>query len=353
MEIIRIIHGSRLYGTASLTSDYDVKVIHLPCIEKLLLAIPLEVKRERLNAEGVHLKEGETTPPSGYDFEHIPVQKFIKDYLSGQAYAFELAFAVPTEYDDGNNSDAFIQLCKKLVIDFAHKNIKGMIGFAEKQVHDYCDRGERYTKGCEILEVIDLLNIDIEKTRLETPLYVFRARKYSDDISAPLINTTLLDIIGSKFNLEIGLSEQTKNGNKLRFIKINGKEFIESMSIENFRTSIQKQIHKYGERVKNAAENKIDWKSLSHAVRVYEEVIEYFKTNKISFPRPNIDELIKIKNGLYEFECMKMKLQEHKNETTELFNSSKLPEVTPEFSSEVNEYFCNWLKEQYKIKSKI
>jgi hypothetical protein len=45
----------------------------------------------------------------------------------------------------------------------------------------------------------------------------------------------------------------------------------------------------------------IDWKALSHAVRVASEAIELLNTGKITFPRPDKDLLLAIKTGAMEY----------------------------------------------------
>jgi len=57
-------------------------------------------------------------------------------------------------------------------------------------------------------------------------------------------------------------------------------------------------IKDYGHRVKKIENNSIvEWKSIAHAVRSYEQAIELCSTGSITFPRTNTDFLLKIVNG--------------------------------------------------------
>ena len=65
---------------------------------------------------------------------------------------------------------------------------------------------------------------------------------------------------------------------------------------------LQRLDDNYGNRARMAASNEgIDWKALSHAVRVGEEAIELLKTGMIQFPRPNADFLLSIKKGELQY----------------------------------------------------
>jgi hypothetical protein len=64
-------------------------------------------------------------------------------------------------------------------------------------------------------------------------------------------------------------------------------------------TAIYRKIHEnYGDRAKLAEKNEgIDWKALSHAVRVGREAIELLTTQQITFPLPYADHILEIKQG--------------------------------------------------------
>jgi hypothetical protein len=58
----------------------------------------------------------------------------------------------------------------------------------------------------------------------------------------------------------------------------------------------------YGARAKLAETNEgIDWKALSHAVRVGEEALELLNTGNITFPLANAKHILEIKKGLLPY----------------------------------------------------
>lgn len=60
----------------------------------------------------------------------------------------------------------------------------------------------------------------------------------------------------------------------------------------------QRLVDEYGERALQAERDEgIDWKALSHAVRVGREALELLQTGRITFPLPYASELLAIRRG--------------------------------------------------------
>jgi hypothetical protein len=64
-------------------------------------------------------------------------------------------------------------------------------------------------------------------------------------------------------------------------------------------------VNEYGQRALQAERNEgIDWKALSHAVRVGREALELLQTGKITFPLPYATEILSIKRGERTYEAV-------------------------------------------------
>lgn len=338
-----ITYGSYLYGTSTPTSDHDFKAVYLPAMRDLILAKSPRVLRYRYDADGNPISESQSMPDNGYEAEHVPVQKFVHDYLGGQAYAVETVFAVVqgahAEHMDPPGTQgsklfcAFEGLCYTLAKLYVHRNVNGMVGFAVKQTFDYVRRGERYTAAQNVLRVVDALMVELDvwknTVRLDT---AYKAGTVLDEI---------VEITG----LDIG---STRNHDKImRTLKLNGREYLETTTLEHFRNAVQKLVDQYGERSTRASETEVDWKSLSHAVRVYEQVIELLTTETVTFPRPNADDLRQIKNGEIALEDVKNRLAELDDRVNELLEVSELPEVDDKLRAEVENVLYEWLRRLY------
>lgn len=346
-----ITYGSHLYGTNGPNSDYDFKAVTLPPYRQLILGQQLRVDRERYAEDGTPVGEHENMPANGWESELTPVQKFVHDFLGGQAYAMELVFAVvqgaheahlpPPATAESKRWHRFADLCRVLAKEFQHQNVNGMVGFAVKQTFDYVRRGERYNMACSVLAVVDDL------------LARYRANFQPSTIPALRLDTLwanppeqrVLDEIVQRTGLEVG---ETLNHNKtMRTLKLNGREYLETTNVEHFRGAVQKLADQYGERSTKAAETDVDWKSLSHAVRVYQQVIEYLEHGFITFPRPNAVTLKAIKMGQMPLASVKDLLRDLDDNVQEMLASSELPTGT-ELRAKLDDLLFDWLGREYQ-----
>jgi hypothetical protein len=67
----------------------------------------------------------------------------------------------------------------------------------------------------------------------------------------------------------------------------------------------------YGDRARQAENNEgIDWKALSHAVRVGNEALELLKDHHITFPLPNAEQILSIKQGTIPYAMVAEEIEE-------------------------------------------
>jgi hypothetical protein len=336
-ELAKITYGSHLYGTSTPSSDFDFKIITLPAFKDLLLGKKLPVLRFKYDCNGNRISSDSAMPDRGYETENIPVQKFVHDYLNGQAYAVEIVFAVVKNCQN----DAFTELCNTLSTKFIHGNLQGMTGFANKQVFDYIKRGERLNGVNKILNEINKIDLKlnaqgIKNIHLNT---VININNLSNEIY------TVLDVLAS--NALISIIELENNNKVSRALEVNGRAYSETTSLCHFKTAIQKLISSYGERSTKASESDVDWKSLSHAVRVYEQVLELLNSEKIAFPRPNADYLREIKLGIQSFAEVKTYLVELDDKVNTALLNTTLPKVDTAFIADTEDALFSWLKQFY------
>jgi predicted nucleotidyltransferase len=329
MILAKILYGSHLYGTNTPTSDFDYKVVFLPDLKSLVLGKKLSIIRNRFDEAGNRLDDDCQMPASGYEEECIPIQKFVPDFLSGQSYAIEMVYAVANNAHQGTVTQEFQGLCINLVKKFAHSSVDGMVGFAVKQTFDYVRRGERLNKANEVLSILeDILakfKDPIKRPRLDSVI--------------PGTDTLVFDEILNYANLKEGV---TYNHNiAFRTLKLNGREYMITTTIENMIEAANRLAGQYGGRSTVAAEKEVDPKSLMHAVRVYQQVIELLTTGNITFPRPNHAELLAVKNQMFTSEQCKQLLMDLDDRVEELTSSKSehLITMTEAIKAEAMDYF--------------
>jgi predicted nucleotidyltransferase len=342
--LFQVTYGSRLYGTDTPTSDTDLKSVFLPAIDDLLLGRKLGTSKTRVHSDGSPVPDKSSMPDNGVEHEYFPLQTFVRDFVQGQTYALEMAWAVvgdgPCAPDEqsGREYDMMVELVEK----FGNCSVYSMVSFAMKQTFDYVKRGERLEQARKLLEslnewtdtLIDFAadNVGYVNPRLDTVL---------PD------GEKLLHVVAREAGLELGTS--VNNNRTFETLKLNGREYLETTGVEHLRSAVMRLISEYGERTNRAAKEVVDYKSLSHAVRVYEQALELLDTGRLTFPRPNADYLRSVKQGLVPLEEVKARLLELDEEVLAKQESSTQRRKTPELVEASEEWLLTKLRQLYLL----
>jgi hypothetical protein len=276
-----VVYGSRNYGTETPTSDYDYKVIYVPSMRDMLLGKKFKIFKNRFDSAGVPITDNHCSmPDGGAEYEYIPLQTFIKDYTKGQTYAAEVMFALIA-----NPEHKLHSLAKEVVGSFRVTDVLSMVGFAKKQTMDYISRARRLV---DVKMMVDFLNSKIALGKPHAKLCEF------------------IDEVPEKFHIIMD-----KDVKPYRGIYVAGRQYSERTSISDICASLTIIRDDYGQRVVEAiGSGNIDWKSISAAVRCYEQAIELYQTNHITFPRKNAEYLLEVKQGKIPFDEVKPVLEE-------------------------------------------
>lgn len=337
-ELFRVVYGSHLYGTSTPTSDLDEKVVYLPAFEDVLLGKKLRTFKTRHDADGGSVSSAAKMPDGGVEVEYVPFQTFCRDFLNGQTYALECAFAHLNEQEP---------LCwvKELIAKFTTCNVGSMAGFARKQTVDYVHRGTRLEKARALLVALDVL---LHNRHLYPKTDLPKGKELRLDTT--LFGKKVLHTLRDRVEVELGT---TVNADRtMETLKLNGRDYLETTTIEHLRAAVEKLVDSYGHRTQAAAENAVDRKSLMHAVRVYEQCLELLRTGRLTFPRPPVERrrLLKVKTDapLEEVRLYLLKLEEEL-ELEEANPTFKLQKKTPELEEELEGWLLNQLRVMYDL----
>ena len=335
-DLLKTPYGSHLYGTNTPTSDLDFKVVYLPDFDDVLLGKKLQTFKLRFDAEGLPVSDSMTMPDNGVETEYVPFQTFCRDFLNGQTYALEVAFSCVNRM----NTAPWLY---ELIDQFLTCNVSSMAGFAMKQTFDYVHRGVRFEKARKLLEELQLVRGVREATgltsRLDTPTSFMR--------DGEVVMTTILDQLAAVCELELG--ETFNNGRTMRTLKLNGRDYLETTTLEHLQTAVQKLVDSYGHRSQAAAVAEVDRKSLMHAVRVYGQALELLRTGKLVFPNPEAALLLRVKGELPLETVKEMLLNLKKQLEEEMARSTLLPAKTAEMERSFDAWLVDWLRKLYKL----
>lgn len=244
------------------------------------------------------------------DEESYSLHKFIGLATQGQSIALEMLFAPANKIECGPKYYIWQNLIE-FRQKFISKDIHAFLGFAKKQASKYIVKGSRLTK-------------------LQNFCYVLSDIKNSD---AKL--SVVWDLL-PKDNERI-------NPQNIRELQIGTKWFGETTSVQNTLLSVSKTLNKYGLRSQNAGLNKVDWKSLSHAIRVCRQIIELLCFGHITFPLVDAELLLKIKQGNLSLDGVLDMIQGDMTFIELKLKESHLPLTTDK------NFWDNWLLDTLKL----
>jgi hypothetical protein len=269
-KIIEIKFGSHLYGTDTPLSDVDFKGIYLPTAREIVLE---RVKRNISTSRPK--REFEKNTKDDVDSEIFSLAEYLRLLCDGQTVGLDMLFA-PDNFQVFKGKEYHLfQTIYDNKDKLLSKGILSFIGYARKQASKYGIKGSRVRA---VKDTIEFLNtFDATILLRELPLAAFIAR-------------------GDEF---IRYAEgHDPNGATITYFEVCGRKFQLTNSVKYSLAVLNKIYNEYGHRAKLAQENDgIDWKALSHAVRVNFEGQELLRTGFITFPCPNRQLLLDIKTG--------------------------------------------------------
>lgn len=280
--------GSHLYGTATPTSDIDVRGVFIPSKRDILLGrIPKTNREQEAGKEE--------------DYELYSIHQFVKLACEGQTLAFDMLWAPASMTVRGDAAHVWDDLVSKRHM-FISKRMNAFIGYARGQAAKYSLKGERLAK-------------------LEAFLGVLKSAQ-GDEL----------------WNIwdKLPKDDERVNPQAIPELQIAGKWFGATTRINLVRTSIEGTIAAYGQRA-NASKEGVDWKAMSHAVRVSLELHELLNTREIKFPLTYADSLLRIKQGLVPLETVHDYIDECLRSIEEIMSKSDLPETVD------REFWDSWL----------
>lgn len=291
--ITKIKYGAHLYGTDTPESDLDIKGVFLPTAEQILLGEYPDTIRY-----GRKKKEGERNNKDDVDFEYVSLRRFLKLLMEGQTMALDMFFslpenqvdekAVPQAFRPGEERGYWSLVWSDIQAEghvLFSKNIKAFVGYARQQASKYGIKGSR---------------LDAVRSTMLTLQPLPSADRLSDHLS---VLGGLLERSKGLLSMEEEplvqiVSVDGVNDEKILHLMVCGKKFPLHSRVKLVLDSITKTHDEYGARSQKASvEGGIDWKALSHAVRVNSQAVEFLTTGKMTFPRPDADLLLKIKLG--------------------------------------------------------
>jgi len=302
------VSGSRLYGTDNANSDTDYKGIFIPSAQSVLL---------KHDPKSISYSSGEKNSKNEADDIDITlhsVYEFFNHLMKSETGSIDLLFSMFSDkivFED----EYFTSLVKEHYMSFMNKNMKSFIGYALGQTKKFGIKGARFEELTRFVEFLKELN-NTGDEKLKTLFPVFE--KFFKEQNFNFIKMTKAP--GPKGARGVSEIEE--------YVSVLGKLFHENMSIEYFQDKIYSLFKQFGNRTRSTAltEDKVDYKALSHALRVASEVEELLETNFIKFPLKDAEFLREVKEGKHNYEEVVSMVEDKLEKVDELLLSTDLPE---------------------------
>lgn len=280
-RLVEIRFGSSLYGTATPKSDVDLKVLYLPSAREICLG-----KWDKVFRVGPDKASGQRNLPGDVDVEVFSFDRFLADLMDGQTWALDVLFAPAESYTYCSPQGAFLM---NEVMHFKDrlltKNINAFVGYAKKQAAKYGIKGTRFDA---IKRIVAFLQERDAWTRLSA---------HRDCLDELIVASNTLLTAEQTPLVEIIPVEQV-SGEFLDHLHVCGRKIALTQTVGKALECYSKIEAEYGARARKASlAGGIDWKALSHAVRVNTEALELLETGIVTFPRPDRDLLVRIKTN--------------------------------------------------------
>lgn len=272
-QIFRTTFGSRLYGTSTPASDVDYKSVFIPDAKSILL----QRAKETYNTQRPK-GEGEKNVAGEVDEERFSIQRYLGLVAEGQTVALDMLFAPEWAWTDQPGWE-WLEIVENKDRLLTRKTA-AFIGYAFKQAAKFGLKGSRVAASRHALA---LLVAGEASHGASTKLGEMR-----DVVEKAVESTEHMAIV----NITM------PNRGVVAHWEVCGRKMPYTSSIKNAREIMEKLVAEYGHRALQAETNQgVDWKALSHAVRVGRQAIDLLSTGNIVFPLPYAEHLIEIKTG--------------------------------------------------------
>ena len=297
--VAKLKFGSHLYGTMTDQSDTDYKTIFVPSFKKYVLGTPQRSFKIKKFADGSIAGPNDIMDIGCVEEEFISVPEFFKMLAAGEVQSMETFFAILQNKVETLDSD-FYELCLQFEDEYISEvPVYNMVAFAKKSTIDYVLRAERLASVSAIINFLCQISLQIPS---------LTNCKLGDKVGGE----TIIDLMKAKNFNDVSFGELAVYKNSTETIKsftIASRTFGATTPLSNVIESLCALEKKYGHRVAKI-EGTVEWKSMAHSVRTYQQAIEFIETKHITFPRPNIDELLTIRHGGISEDEVSNKLRE-------------------------------------------
>lgn len=271
--IVRMKFGSHLYGTDTPQSDIDIKSVFIPPARDIILQrVQNTIQTKRPKAMGEKNCAGEV------DEEAFSLQRYLSLLMEGQTVTLDMLFAPPSAMLHSTPVWEEIASNRSKLLT---RRSSAFVGYCRQQANKYGIKGSRVAAARDATELFcGLMDRHGTQSKLkdhEAEIETFVvAREHCSIVEIKAAHSDLM----------------------LKHFECCNRKVPWTVSVKAAHEIYKRLFDEYGTRALQAEQNEgVDWKALSHAVRVGREALELMIDGKITFPLPYREHILAIKQG--------------------------------------------------------
>lgn len=293
--LFKSLSGSYLYGTHSDSSDKDYKGVFIPDLKDLILE---KAPKHYTSTTGTNTQKN---TKDDVDETYYSLHYFLELAAKGDTNAIDILFSY-TNKEAVIYIDPVFQEIINNIDKIITKNVKAYLGYCKSQCIKYSIKGDKLKNFKQFEKFLDYYSDFKEDSQ---PLTLGKALNW-------LLNEWVLSyenpedyiikdkVVGKRYKQNIpGFGNNCyvlKMDNKETYLMISDIKFQFLETVQDTKKKLKNVIDSYGKRAEAASnDNGVDWKAISHCLRVLYQVEELLTTNKITFPLVNADFIKSVK----------------------------------------------------------
>lgn len=300
--VVRMQFGSHLYGTSTPASDFDFKAVFIPPGRAILLQRVKDVETaKRAKAMGEKNMAGEV------EEEAYALHRFLHLLAEGQTVALDMLFAPPASIFETSPVWQHITENRERLLT---KRSAAFVGYCRTQANKYGIKGSR-----------------VASARAARDFFARHLASTNSQERIDTIGDLVRSFAAQHEHCDVIEMKQPHGGADLAHLECCNKKVPFTNTIKSAFELYSRVFDEYGQRALAAETgNGIDWKALSHAVRVGHEAIELMTAKHITFPLPNADHILRIKTGQVPYQAVAAEIEALLEALTAAAEVSTLPD---------------------------
>ncbi len=285
-KLVTIKFGSHLYGTSTPASDVDLKSIFVPAARDILLQrVKASVSTKRAKAEKEKNYAGEI------DEESYSLQRYLGLAAEGQTVALDVLFAPEWSMIEPPSAEWREIMANRPRL--LTRKSAAFVGYCRQQANKYGIKGSRIAAAREALGL------------LETAI-----AEHGTTAKLSALDAVIRGAVADAEHMSIDQITQA-GGTVIDYWNVCGRKLQFTATIKHARDVIASLVNEYGQRALQAeSQQGVDWKALSHAVRVATQAIELLQTGNVTFPLPNAAHILEIKIGQLPYQAVSAEIED-------------------------------------------